>query len=414
MATAIEVTQSPRRTALYIVSRELAKISSLLPSNPMRSIIVHSLVDALGLLAPSYSLSRRLVAVTPKRTSPNTLAMYHTQDYLDFILNPENTADVDVTNMADFGLEDDCPMFKGLSEYAPLVAGATLTAVSALVNGLSEEAICWDGGRHHAQKSHASGFCYVADCILALLALKRCPPLAGTPNRKPRIMYLDLDLHFSDAVSQAFYSTRPTGNIQVMTLSLHHAAPGFFPLSELSALPNPANATHDAATLSIPLHKGASDTTYARVWKLVEKLKDTYNPDFVVVQCGLDALAGDPCATFNWSLGTGDGSLGWCVDRIHKEWSGKKLYLGGGGYHSANAARAWAYLTSIILDNPLPLDTNIPDHPGFPLYAPSFTLDVPAGNMLDENTEAYLQSVEERYETIISSLQERLEVRSAA
>lgn len=38
-------------------------------------------------------------------------------------------------------------MFKGLSEYAPLVAGATLTAVSALVNGLSEEAICWDGGR---------------------------------------------------------------------------------------------------------------------------------------------------------------------------------------------------------------------------------------------------------------------------
>ncbi len=36
-------------------------------------------------------------------------------------------------------------------------------------------------------------------------------------------MYLDLDLHFSDAVSQAFYSTRPTGNIQVlvrMSLSL--------------------------------------------------------------------------------------------------------------------------------------------------------------------------------------------------
>ncbi|KAJ8702039.1 hypothetical protein PTI98_000787 [Pleurotus ostreatus] len=150
------------------------------------------------------------------------------------------------------------------------------------------------------------------------------------------------------------------------------------------------------------------------VWKLVEKVRDTYNPDFVVVQCGLDALAGDPCATFNWSLGTRDGSLGWCINRIHKEWSGKKLYLGGGGYHSANAARAWAYLTSIILDNPLPLDTNIPDHSGFPLYAPSFTLDVPAGNMLDENTEAYLQLVEERYEIIISSLHERLEVRSAA
>ena len=62
-----------------------------------------------------------------------------------------------------------------------------------------------------------------------------------------------------------------------------------------------------------------------------------------------------------------------------------------GGYNSPNAARAWAYLTSIAvirfflplrsrthpfvkLENPLGLDADIPDHPGFPLYAPSFTV----------------------------------------
>jgi hypothetical protein len=67
--------------------------------------------------------------------------------------------------------------------------------------------------RHHAQKSCASGFCYVADCILAILAIKRgmplntlAPPLTTTVSKKPRIMYLDLDLHYSDAVSDAFYS----------------------------------------------------------------------------------------------------------------------------------------------------------------------------------------------------------------
>lgn len=97
------------------------------------------------------------------------------------------------------------------------------------------------GRRHHAKKSHASGFCYVSDCILALMALKKgLPPvpIATSPNqhtdldnmdvdedregqqrvtdaeskpqtRKPRIMYIDLDLHFSDAVSEAFsQSTR--------------------------------------------------------------------------------------------------------------------------------------------------------------------------------------------------------------
>ncbi len=65
--------------------------------------------------------------------------------------------------------------------------------------------------RHHARKSQASGFCYVADCILAILALKRLPvQLADMPIPaaipKPRIMYLDLDLHFPTAVSEAFYS----------------------------------------------------------------------------------------------------------------------------------------------------------------------------------------------------------------
>ena len=67
--------------------------------------------------------------------------------------------------------------------------------------------------RHHAQKSFASGFCYVADCILAILAIKRgmplnalAPSMPATISKKPRIMYLDLDLHYSDAVSDAFYA----------------------------------------------------------------------------------------------------------------------------------------------------------------------------------------------------------------
>ena len=116
----------------------------------------------------------------------------------------------------------DCPPFPGMHEYIPLVAGATLTAVDALQDDACDVAVCWDGGRsatsppthsqvcsheyqfrHHAQKSHASGFCYVADCVLAILALRRIP--APVPAQRSRVMYLDLDLHFSDAVSHAFH-----------------------------------------------------------------------------------------------------------------------------------------------------------------------------------------------------------------
>ena len=84
--------------------------------------------------------------------------------------------------------------------------------------------------RHHAQKAQASGFCYVADCVLAILTLKKPRPArAGLTPHKPRVMYLDLDLHFSDGVSQAFLSppsvASPATQPQVLTLSIHHAAP---------------------------------------------------------------------------------------------------------------------------------------------------------------------------------------------
>ncbi|KAF9220724.1 histone deacetylase 8 [Gyrodon lividus] len=390
----------------YIVSEELVKVSSLLPSNKNRSLLVHSLVSALGLLSPDDQ--KRFKLLRPRRATQRDLLSYHTRDYLGYALNPSSNHE-DQAQLSQFGLEDDCPPFRGMHEYIHLVAGATLTAVDAIKENICNVAVCWDGGRevkHHAQKAHASGFCYVADCVLAILALRRAVP-SSVPQRKSRVMYLDLDLHFSDAVSQAFHNPSSTAVSQVLTLSIHHAAPGFFPISPLSALPNPDHASFDPFTLSLPLQRGASSQTFARIWSIVEAIKDTFFPDFIVVQCGVDGLAGDPMATWNWSL-DGPGSLGWCIERVVHGWSGKKLLLGGGGYNSPNAARAWAFLTSVAAGKPLPLEMQIPDHRAFPLYQPSFTLDVPVGNMQEQNSKEYLQHVEDIYERIQTILQQRL------
>ncbi|PPQ68447.1 hypothetical protein CVT26_006034 [Gymnopilus dilepis] len=416
---------APKKPVVYIGSQDLARrkcqISSLLPSNKKRSMIVHSLVSALGLMASEFSSARKLRVITPRKATYKDLAVYHTRDYLDFVLDPSKSDGVDTDSVAadtEFGLEDDCPPFRGLPQYVQIVGGATLTAVSALQQHLTDIAICWDGGRHHARKSQASGFCYVADCILAILALKRNipkapsnPPSGPLPShlsQKTRVMYLDLDLHFSDAVSEAFYSPKSSSVPQILTLSIHHAAPGFFPASERGQLPNVHSPDFDPFTLSIPLRQGASNATYATIWPTVEQVKNTFKPDYIIVQCGVDALAGDPCSTFNWSLGEEEGSLGWCIGKILTHWAGRKLLLGGGGYNSANAARAWSYLTSIALDNPLSLATEIPDHAGFPLYAPSFTLDVPAGNMTDHNTRDYLASIQSCFDEVLVALHRRL------
>ena len=116
-------------------------------------------------------------------------------------------------------------------------------------------------------------------------------------------------------------------------------------------MPNVDDPAFDPFTLSIPLRQGASNATFARIWPIVEQIKDTFEPDFVLVQCGVDGLAGDPCATWNWALGGEEGSMGWCVDRIVRIWKGKKVFLGGGKY-------TWAELILFDLYN-IPLSRRV-------------------------------------------------------
>jgi hypothetical protein len=48
--------------------------------------------------------------------------------------------------------------------------------------------IAWDGGRHHARKASASGYCYVNDAVLAIFRLL---------DAFERVMYIDVCPHAS-------------------------------------------------------------------------------------------------------------------------------------------------------------------------------------------------------------------------
>ena len=296
------------------------------------------------------------------------------------------------------------------------------------------------GLRHHAHKSLASGFCYVNDCVLALLVLRRAspsPPLSSNPGnlrKKSRVMYLDLDVHYGDGVAAAFRGAGARG--QVLTLSVHHAALGFFPASEHSALPDISSDAFDPFTLALPLHAGASCATFTRVWRTVDRILEAFAPDYIVLQCGVDGLAEDPVGAWNWAL-DGEGGLAWWVQRV-LDFSAKVLLLGGGIvltrprnshvfdvlprwvyscqhrpcvgaaylYCGASVARV-AYSCSRLFGQcgvPLAPDTPIPNHAGFPMYAPSFILDVPASNVRDENTDEYLTKVDATFEDVAKIL----------
>lgn len=183
---------------------------------------------------------------------------------------------------------------------------------------------------------------------------------AAVPRRKPRIMYLDFDLHYGDGVASAFHSPTsfPTQGAdairraklrvpQVLTLSIHHSSRAFYPPpTPLSQLPSPT--TPHLYSLSMPLHAYPSAKTYAAIWPSIQAVHDAYKPDYVVLQLGADGLPSDPVGQWgNWST-HGVGGMLWVAQKV-KEWSLPLCVLGGGGYNNPNTARAWAGVTSVMV-----------------------------------------------------------------
>lgn len=220
----------------------------------------------------------------------------------------------------------------------------------------------------------ASGFCYVADIVLGVMLLSKegrargpaspsgndgMPPPASKQQRRPRILYLDFDLHYGDGVAQAFHSPstfptnlpkgkRPPRPPQVLTLSVHHSSPIFFPpRSTLSGLPN-ADTKHPFS-LSVPLAAYPGAASYARVFRgCVEPVMRAFDPDYIVLQLGADGLPGDWVGQYgNWSI-EGEGGMAWIAEQA-KNWGRPLCVLGGGGYEHAQTARAWAAVTSVLV-----------------------------------------------------------------
>lgn len=270
-----------------------------------------------------------------------------------------------------YNLSHDNPVFPSLSSYISHIAAATSTACRLLATDETDWAVCWDGGRHHAKRKEAGGFCYVNDLVLGglLLAregriplqLKEGEDVKRQRTRAPRIFYLDMDLHYSDGVSAAFHSptvypypmeegVNPPKPPNVLTLSVHHSSPIFFPPpTPLSLLPSPG--TESPFSLSIPLSAYPSRQTYAKVFnQCIQPIREAWDPDYVILQLGTDGLPGDRVGQYgNWSV-EGEGGIKWIVERV-KEWGKKVCVTGGGGYRHDNAARAWAEVMGVLVSH---------------------------------------------------------------
>jgi len=259
--------------------------------------------------------------VEPPAAERAELERFHDGRYLDLLVAAEG-GDLGVEGL-EMGLgTSDCPIFHGLVRGAALACGASLTGARLLLEDKTDIVFNPSGGFHHAGPARASGFCYLNDVALACLAL-------ADANR--RVFYLDVDVHHGDGVQNAFYD-RP----DVMTVSLHQDGRTLFPGTGM--VDEIGTGAGRGYSVNVPLPAGTYDEVYLQAFNtIVPPLAAAFAPDVIVLELGMDALAGDPLA----GLSLTNNTYASVVEAV-MGFGRPILATGGGGYHVQNTARGWA------------------------------------------------------------------------
>ena len=338
------------------------------PMKPHRLAMTHHLVL-------SYDLHRKMEVYRPRRSYPVEMTQYHAEDYVEFLsrITPD-TASEHMQSMQRFNLGEDCPIFDGLFDFCKLYTGGSIDGAVRLNHGMSDIAINWSGGLHHAKKAEASGFCYINDLVLAILELLK---------HHARVVYIDIDIHHGDGVEEAFYMTD-----RVMCVSFHKYGDLFFPGT--GGLNDIGKNQGKYYSVNVPLRDGIHDDGFQDIFQTVmSKVMETYRPGAIVLQCGADSLAADRLGCFNLSL---DGHAD-CV-KFMKKFGVPLLVTGGGGYTKSNVSRCWTNETAVLLDRKLTKD--IPEHDFYYEYYADqdYKLKVEPTNYIENlNNKTYMHEV---------------------
>jgi len=274
-----------------------------------------------------------MIEVAPVASTREELEMFHRAEYLD-ALKRAGDGQFD-EGMYYFGLgTGDCPVFKGMWDYGLLAVGGTITGAKKILSGEACVAFNPSGGFHHAHAERASGFCYINDVVLGLMTLA---------DAGKRVAFLDVDVHHSDGVQEAFYKQD-----DVMTISLHQDGRTLFPGTGYPR--DIGEGKGKGYSVNVPLPGGTYDEAYMKVVdEVVVPLIEAYGPDVIALEVGADALAGDPLAQLCLTNNV-------YADIIEKLVAFGKpiLAVGGGGYHVENTVRAWALCWAALCGNDNP------------------------------------------------------------
>ncbi len=307
-----------------LIGSEIYRGSTYGPKHPLAIPRVSTMLDLVRALGWVSAAQYR----DSPRASLDDLARFHCRDYLEALLRAEQTQSVPPGDRDRFRIgADGNPVFREVFSRPATGAGGTMLAARLTAEGGVVHVP--GGGTHHGRRDRASGFCYLNDAVLGLMAWLDL----GLNN----ILYLDLDAHHGDGVQDAFHD-----DARIFTLSIHEEARWPF-----------TGGSDDRAgghAANIPVPAGFNDTEMA--WVLhhaILPLVDRLRPQAIMLQCGADALEEDPLAKLSLSNNAHRAVVAALMGRAPR-----LIVLGGGGYNPWSVARCWAGVWGVLAGHAMP------------------------------------------------------------
>lgn len=203
----------------------------------------------------------------PEKPDLNDILLTHSQEYIDKLLSLSLTD----REMRRIGFEQTHAL---IERELLIMQGGIDCAGFALEYGI---ALNVAGGTHHAFSNKGEGFCILNDHAVAANFLLK--------NRMAKkILIIDLDVHQGNGTAEIF-----AHNKKVFTLSIHgkHNYPFI----------------KECSDWDIPVNDGIEDDEYLALVKMaLNKAVNTFKPDFIMFQSGVDILSSDKFGKFKVSM----------------------------------------------------------------------------------------------------------------
>jgi acetoin utilization protein AcuC len=307
------------------------------PLAPVRVELTMALAQSLGVLA-------RIEQVPVVAATDDELMLCHTSAYLDAVRRAGETLRADPSH--GLGTADD-PVFPRMHEASALVAGASIIAARAVLEGRTDHAVNVSGGLHHAMPDRASGFCVYDDPAIAIAWL--------LGQGVERVAYVDVDVHHGDGVQTIFWD-----DPRVLTISLHESGRTLFPGSGFAGDLGGPKAKGLAVNVALPA--GTTDAGWHGAFDaVVPPLVESFAPTVLLSQHGCDTHALDPLANLLLSVDGQRLAQRKLHDLAHRFCDGRWVAVGGGGYELVRVVpRTWTHLLAIASGEPLDPETETP------------------------------------------------------